>query len=420
VNRQLAIVENVVNQHSEELANLWNTRQTSLRTGSFAVRHLARFDARISAHQDGCVVAGRSGIDLLVRSMAEPDSGRVFALSLVALEIHDGDITERCFAIAQASPENRAGLVSALGWVASEQLARVGRDLLQAKMSFRRRLGIGACRLHGVHPGSTVLRDALRDGDPLVRAEALRTSGVLGRQEMASIIASSKDDAPGNPFWAAWSAVLLGNRGSALEALADVATKPDPQRKRAFRLALQAMPISGAHAFLQSFARDPRDLRRLIEGSGFVGDSTYIPWLIGHMAHDRYARLAGEAFSVITGTDLALLDLERKPPENFESGPNDDPDDPNVEMDPDDGLPWPDPDRIKDWWTKNSHRFQPGTRYFMGAPVTREHCIDVLRNGYQRQRILAAHYLCLLEPGTPLFNTSAPAWRQQKLLAQMS
>jgi hypothetical protein len=55
----------------------------------------------------------------------------------------------------------------------------------------------------------------------------------------------------------------------------------------------------------------------------------------------------------------------------------------------------------------------------MGKPVTREHCIDVLKNGYQRQRILAAHYLCLLDPGTPLFNTSAPAWRQQRLLAAM-
>jgi hypothetical protein len=65
-------------------------------------------------------------------------------------------------------------------------------------------------------------------------------------------------------------------------------------------------------------------------------------------------------------------------------------------------------------------KFQIGIRYFMGAPVTREHCIDVLKNGYQRQRILAAHYLCLLDPGTPLFNTSAPAWRQQRLLAKMT
>jgi hypothetical protein len=52
--------------------------------------------------------------------------------------------------------------------------------------------------------------------------------------------------------------------------------------------------------------------------------------------------------------------------------------------------------------------------------VTREHCIDALKNGYQPQRILAADYLCLLELGTPLFNSSAPAWRQQRLLAKMS
>ena len=51
------------------------------------------------------------------------------------------------------------------------------------------------------------------------------------------------------------------------------------------------------------------------------------------------------------------------------------------------------PEKGREWWAANGSRFQKGTRYFMGAPVTREHCIDVLKNGYQRQRILAAHYL---------------------------
>jgi len=59
-----------------------------------------------------------------------------------------------------------------------------------------------------------------------------------------------------------------------------------------------------------------------------------------------------------------------------------------------------------------------GRRYFMGAPVTREHCIGVLTRGRQRQRSLAAHYLCLLEAGTPLFNTAAPAWRQERWLQE--
>jgi len=43
----------------------------------------------------------------------------------------------------------------------------------------------------------------------------------------------------------------------------------------------------------------------------------------------------------------------------------------------------------------------------------------VLRTGFQRQRTAAAEWLCLLQPGTPLFNTAAPAWRQQRGLTQM-
>jgi uncharacterized protein (TIGR02270 family) len=212
---------------------------------------------------------------------------------------------------------------------------------------------------------------------------------------------------------------LLGNRGVALEALTRAGLSPGKNRARAFRLALQAMGSEAAHGVLQQLAKEPEQVRWLIQGSGVVGDPVYVPWLISRMANDRTTRIAGEAFSLITGADLALLDLEQKPPENFESGPNDSPDDENVEMDPDDRLPWPDPDRIQSWWATNASRFQIGMRHFMGAPVTRGHCIEVLRNGYQRQRVLAAHYLCLLDPGAPLFSTSAPAWRQQRLLADM-
>ena len=121
----------------------------------------------------------------------------------------------------------------------------------------------------------------------------------------------------------------------------------------------------------------------------------------------------------ITGLDLAYLDLDGKPPENFEPGPNDNPDDPDVSMDPDDSLPWPDPVKIQGWWDANNSRFTAGVRYFMGAPVTRENCIQALKDGYQRQRIAAALYLCLLEPCTKLFPTKAPAWRQKRWLDEM-
>jgi uncharacterized protein (TIGR02270 family) len=416
--RSLPIVPNVVRQHVEDLASLWDSRRVLTKSGHLSLGQLSRIDRRIAAQEDGCVTSGAQGFELLMERMVDPIPSALFAASVVALEGRNTGGLDRCFTVAENIPEISVGLISALGWVSRDRLAGIGRALLDSSTSLRRRSGFAACRLHAADPGE-LLPKALHKEDPVVRTEALRLAGVQGRHEFVSTIAAMSHDDPASGFWAAWSAVLLGDRAVALAALTNAGMTSGPERARGFRLAVQVLPVAAAHNLLQSLAREPNDLPWLIRGSGISGDPTYIPWLIGHMSNDQTARLAGEAFSLITGTDLALLDLERRPPENFESGPNDDPDDPNVDMDPDEGLPWPDPDRIKDWWAKNGDRFSPGQRYFMGAPVTREHCIDVLKNGYQRQRILAAHYLCLLDPGTPLFNTSAPAWRQQRLLAEM-
>ena len=79
-----------------------------------------------------------------------------------------------------------------------------------------------------------------------------------------------------------------------------------------------------------------------------------------HMRDEQDRCLAGETFSLITGADLEKMRLDGMRPENFESGPNDDPDDPNVDMDPDEGLASPDPGKIENWWTANASRFHIG------------------------------------------------------------
>ena len=409
----------VVEQHAEELATLWATRNGLAANGYIRLRQLARFDERIAAHEDGCVIASDAALEVLTAELANVSAGRVFATAVAALDLNHRATIARCLTLAEASPNAHRGMRSAVGWVSASRLTGIVKDLLAQASSSRRTLGLAACRLHGADPGAA-LAACLGDDDPDVRAESTRTAGVLGLGSLLRPYSAAENEPTSDQFWRLWSAVLLGDRGAALRALTDVAMAPGSKRARAFRLVCQATSTTVAREILRDVAADPMRVRCLIEGSGVVGDPEYVPWLIKHMGEPKAARLAAESFSLITGVDLSASKLDATAPDNVKSTPTDDPDDTNVAMDPDEDLPWPDLQKVEAWWRANGDRFQKGVRYFMGHPLTRENCINVLKTGYQRQRILAAHYLCLLEPGTPLFNTSAPAWRQQRWLAKMA
>jgi len=410
----------VLRQHVEDAAILHASRTALTRAAHVKLLHLRRFDRRLEAHLDGVAVAGHDAWPVLEESLELPSSGRLFTIAIRAIEEHDTQQLERLLALSQAMPEARAGLPSAFGWVEAAQLRGIVADMLRSQNPLARWVGVTASALHRVDPG-LVSGGCLEDTDALVRARGWRAAGELGKRELLARTTSALDDDDEMcRFWAAWSALLLGGGESALRVLTNTAIAPGPLRARAFHLALQAMNMPVSQAWLRSLAPDPGNLRWLVRGAGLVGDPVYVPWLIGHMNNNSLARLAGEAFSMITGIDLAWLDLDRRPPEDAEPGPNDDPNDSNIEMDEDDGLPWPDQNLVQTWWDANSHRFKPGVRYFMGEPLNQANCVRVLKDGFQRQRIAAAFYLSLLNPGTPLFEWRAPARRQERLLSQMS
>jgi len=276
--------------------------------------------------------------------------------------------------------------------------------------------------MHAVDPGRA-LDAALRDPSPGLRVSALRVAGRCGRRDLAATCLAELDDGDERyAFEAARAALLLGDRAESLRFLEALTFKQDLNanlRIWATRLVLKVVGPTAAQSILAALAKDAAPIRDVIKGIAVAGDPHYVSWLIAQMEDLKLARLAGEAFALITGLDLAYLDLERKPPEGVEFGPNDDPADDNVALDEDEGLPWPDPDKIAGWWKTNGARFRPGTRFFMGEVPTPAQCLHVLKSGFQRQRIVAAEYLTLLVPGTVLFNTAAPAWRQQRLLMSM-
>jgi uncharacterized protein (TIGR02270 family) len=409
----------VVSQHVEDAAALRSMRVHLVSAPSVKLLDLGRLDERLAAHLDGVAVAGDFGARLAETALESPGTGEVFVAAVGA--IHAGQLAalERLLFLVEAVPDAQKALTSAFGWLSARSLKGTVSALLNAAAPFRKRVGIAACGLHRVDPGAA-LTAAISSPDAPLRAQALRCAGEVGRRDLApTCLEHLMDEDSTCAFWAAWSAALLGDRGPAIESLRQLSVSLSPHRNRALQLVLKVLDSEGGYALLKALAKDPVNQRAVLQGAGIAGDPHYVPWLIKQMDDPKLTRLAGESFSMSTGLDLTSLDLDRKPPENFEVGPNDDPAAPDVAMDPDDGLPWPDAERLQRWWSENQARFVAGTRYFMGEAVSRDLCVRVLKEGFQRQRIAAAEYLCLLKPGTPLFNTAAPAWRQQRWLSKL-
>jgi uncharacterized protein (TIGR02270 family) len=410
----------VLAQHLEGAAGLRAVRSVLVRAAHVGLLHLGRADDRLAACLDGLAAAGDEGTAMSRAALDGAGVGAVFVVAVLAIGRRDGAELARLLALAEAEPQAARALISAFGWVSGSSLRGMTAALLASALPAWRLLGIAACAQHRVDPGKAALGAAIEQPHPVLRARALRAIGELGCADLLPLcMAHLHDEDPACALSAAVSGLRLGNRGACAEALAACAMQPRPAANQALALALCSAGPDGARRTVAQLAAAQAPLRSLIRAAGWAGDPQVLPWLLKHMAQDRHARLAGEVFSLVTGIDITASDLDRKPPENFESGPSDDPNDDNVAMDDDDGLPWPDTAKIQAWWNANKHRFQPGVRYFMGEPPSVPHCIRVLREGYQRQRIAAAEYLCLLQPGTKLFPTSAPAWRQQRWLDKM-
>lgn len=409
----------VVQQHAEDAAALRNIRSFLVAAPHVRLHQLNRLDERLAAHLDGLAVAGESGSKRIAAALANPGRGECFAAAVRSIEDRDAVGLERLLSLAESLPEGQAGLISAFGWVSASSLRGITKALLESPRAFRRQVGLAACSMHQVDPGPVVAA-ALEDADAALRTRSLSVIADRGLlQFLPACLDALADEDARCACEAARTCVLLGDRGAAVAALDKLASAPGPSRAGALDLVLRLHAPARAHAILKTLSQDPACVRLLIRGVGVAGDPHFVPWLLQQMNDLTLTRLAGESFSLITGLDLAFLDLDRKTPEDFQTGPSDDPNDGSTTMDEDDGLPWPDPEKIGNWWQANGHRFASGQRHFMGEPPSPSHCLAILRNGFQRQRMAAAVYLCLMKPGVPLFNTAAPAWRQRRWLDAM-
>nr|WP_298142710.1 TIGR02270 family protein [uncultured Pseudomonas sp.] len=410
-------IVNMISQHAEEAAFLAGLRDYAVRAPHYDLQHLTALDNRIEAHLDGLRIAGSSGLEILLAQLGPHAIGEMFASVVLAFESGNAQVLTRLSEHLHSAEETERSYLMALGWLDWERISPWIERMLASPEPLFRRLGLATCGMHRRDPGPMLIA-GLSHADPGVLARAARTAGELRRRDLMPTIRAHRLHGDDNVrFWANWATAQMGDE-EALEPLRQFAEQLGEQQGRALNVLLCWQKRETSMAWLRSLAQNPEQRRLVIQGTGLLGDPVSIPWLIQQMRDVPMARIAGEAFSRITGADLALLDLELESYPNYDAGPNDDPNDPNVAMDPDQDLPWPDPPLVEAWWQCNGAGFQAGTTYLLGAPLSEGRCLEVLDSGQQRQRIAAATALARFRPTEALFPTSAPAWRQKILLGK--
>jgi uncharacterized protein (TIGR02270 family) len=404
---------------TREAASLWLQRTRAVCAPHYNLQSLLELDERLEAQIDALRVAGEQGREV---SMAGLEGGLpeyFFAPAVLAFE--SGDETRISLLLEKAgkTPTASEAIIEALGWLTLEQALPHIKKLLASADPVHQYIGMAASAFHRYDPGE-FLANAFYYDDLRLRARSLKAVGELGGRGDKLIPGHLKNRQkahdPASRFQAAWSSLLLGDTTSLEHLRAIILDETSPFREEALQVSARRMNLKEAQALQGELAKKADSQRLAVIGEGIIGDPALIPWLVKQMKIPALARIAAQSFSFITGLDISGEQLEGTWPEGFEAGPNDDPTDDNVETDPDENLPWPDPEKIYAWWETNKDKYPRETRLLLGKPITPDHLQHILQTGRQRQRAAAALELALLKPGKPIFNTAAPAKRQMEAL----
>jgi len=412
---------------AEEAAFLWVSRGAVVRSSAVTFQELAKTDDRLSR-----LVYKLSERPVLAEPFLQHDptafqSGLTFVTAIVALRGRVVDVFDQLLARLESEPDLLSPLASALTWLDySEVRAHVER-LLVASPPALLQLGLLGAVAHRVDPGRALARAVAAEA-PALRAGALKAVGCLAVKDLRpKLHATLGDEDATCRFWAAWSALRLGDR-DAIPVLGRFAADRGAFARPACEMALRALDLDQALHAQQRLQSSIGNERLAIAAAGIIGDPTLATWLLDSMESPLLARRAGAAFCRMTGCDLRRddLDAERPPSvavrdavletvsagEETKAQGTPGADVADGEDEADDELAWPDTARLRAWWERRRQAFVPGTRYVAGLPIRPTEMTQVLGTGNQQQRAAAALELALLHPEAPLLDVTAPAHRQ--------
>lgn len=402
--------QDIYEQYLDEASFLWVLRSAAVNRPDYLPKDILELDRRIDAHLDGLMTAPEQAWQVCEQAVDRGDAGEVFTCSVTAFRSLDVPKIQRAVEAGLSDASVFSGLVSALAWVPGKQCHSWIKRFLTSKNLDHKRLALAVCVERQEDPSDYLTRIVQRQdcmADEALQAQAYKAIGVFKRRDLRFALEEGQRKASASGrFWALWSLSLLGERDAASRLFTIVAT-PGPLQDHAVQIAFRALPLPMAQQWIMDLLKQKQSERLVIQSVAVVADPRAIPWLVGCMKQPALARIAGEAFTQITGIDLQRYKLTIELPDNIAELPNDDPADSRVDMDDDEYLPWPDADKVAALWQQYGSRYQTGVRYFLGEPVNEERLRDVLKSGNQRHRKAAAMELAMVQQDKTITNVSA-------------
>ncbi len=416
----------VVSQHAEDAQFLFSQRRRAICAPRYRLRDLFRLDERLEASIDGLFTAGEAAWGFAREALESGSEAGIFAGASFLILSGDDDRIRKTLETCQGAQALLNGLIAALGFARIETAQPHIKRLLRSDLAGATDVAFQALAVHRVDPGEA-LRNAALSTNPHLNGTACELIGLLGRTDLTHLLlrgigevrnVEKNDEATRARFYGAWAAARLGDRRwDTVAALRQYAEGDSPYSEKAADILVRIMEPSETREWIEKLLRRGRKRRLAVVSMMGFGDPHWIMQNAYLFSREDTARIAGAAFSRVTGIDLAEAGLDQPKPDKFDAGLNEDPNDPYVAMDEDESLPWPSEGLIQAWWSRESYRFDMRNRYLCGLLITDETLAMTLRNGYQPERASAALELALSHPARPMFPVHAHARRQYELLA---
>ncbi|NHZ37794.1 hypothetical protein [Massilia rubra] len=436
----------LANQYLDRLAFGWQRRSQALDSHVLDAAALSAIDRDLLSYSRALRLIGRTSSTVIHERLLEPlTRGELFAIALHAISIQDQPIHSACIGLIRSLPALRAAYVAALEWTTSDgawwaisEWQQPTENQTGKSSSLFDVLALSACSYHPMILANLCntpwWEGIIKDSDnPSENSDTMCTlmqlalatphPGAVAKavQFLQSPVAQLRCLAAEVMLWRhtkqidTHAAKVAEQHATRVLLELSTGTVEAKNIARQASYALACWNFAEFDTVLTALAAQTEKLDLYLQSLGWSGNMQRAPDLIAYLGDPVYARSAGAALSLLTGSLPARDGWQAQPTESEKALIDDRVDASPIipAAKPYANLPPPDQAGFERWWATNKTHLSSKSSWLAGLPCTNDNLIVTLKSGKLAWRTLASRRLHVRLPGGASLSTSAPMHQQR-------